>query len=128
MTVFQESWLRGVVSCASMSHLCFYLPDHMPSPAYFRDNIPKYWIWFYYLSIFKYPLQMFFVNEFDSLPNQCWYISENVPCATSQQVLAQFNLQGESYWMPAVVMVSFALGYRILFYILLKIKTSNLRS
>lgn len=30
-----------------------------------RDRIPKYWIWFHYLSIIKYPFEAVLINEFD---------------------------------------------------------------
>ena len=92
-----------------------------------RDNIPKYWIWFYYLSIFKYPLTALFVNEFDSLPSTCWDVSANTPCASSQDVLAQFDMQGESFWVPTLVMVAFYIGYRVLFFLALKFRTTGMR-
>lgn len=36
-----------------------------------RDRIPKYWIWFHYLSIIKYPYEAVLINEFDR-PGSCY--------------------------------------------------------
>ena len=105
---------------------CFSLACFLP-PFPHRNNIPKYWLWFYYLSIFKYPLTAFFVNEFDSLPSTCWDVSANMPCASSQDVLAQFDMQGETFWVPTLVMVAFYIGYRVLFFLALKFRTKGMR-
>ncbi|KAK1429335.1 hypothetical protein QVD17_11543 [Tagetes erecta] len=36
-----------------------------------RDRIPKYWLWFHYLSLVKYPYQGVLQTEFDD-PNECF--------------------------------------------------------
>ncbi|KAK9079278.1 hypothetical protein SSX86_000949 [Deinandra increscens subsp. villosa] len=50
-----------------------------------RDRIPKYWLWFHYLSLVKYPYQGVLQNEFDD-PNECFVrgtqIFDNSPLGT----------------------------------------------
>ncbi|KAL6649709.1 hypothetical protein ACP70R_013933 [Stipagrostis hirtigluma subsp. patula] len=37
-----------------------------------RDRIPRYWIWFHYLSLIKYPYQAVMQNEFGADPGRCF--------------------------------------------------------
>ncbi|CAI5485244.1 unnamed protein product [Closterium sp. Naga37s-1] len=97
-----------------------------------KNNIPPYWIWMNYLSTFKYPLEMLTLNEYGSLPSVCWeYLvksdSTSLCIVTSDTVIARFDMADSKFWESAVVMVSFFIGYRILFYFALRYQTALVR-
>ncbi|CAI5514438.1 unnamed protein product [Closterium sp. Naga37s-1] len=97
-----------------------------------KNNIPPYWIWMNYLSTFKYPLEMLTLNEYGSLPSVCWEhlvkIDPTSPCiVSSDNVIARFDMADSKFWESAVVMVSFFIGYRILFYFSLRYQSALVR-
>ncbi|KAL2653768.1 hypothetical protein R1flu_021896 [Riccia fluitans] len=86
-----------------------------------RDNIPKYWIWLHYLSLFKYPYESLLTNEFGHI-NGFWY--GNVD---SNTLLSEFSAGKVHQWLNILVMVIFFVGYRFLFWIILKYFTKSIR-
>ncbi|CAM6122461.1 unnamed protein product [Calypogeia fissa] len=42
-----------------------------------RDRIPKYWLWFHYLSIIKYPYEAVLINEFDRA-GSCYELGSDI--------------------------------------------------
>ncbi|KAG0557549.1 hypothetical protein M758_11G135400 [Ceratodon purpureus] len=87
-----------------------------------RTAIPKYWIWFHYLSIFKYPYEALMHNEFMHQKNVIWYNNMD-----SNKVLALFGLGKVRLWACIVPMICFAVAYRLFFYISLRWHTKNIR-
>ena len=87
-----------------------------------KDNIPKYWLFMHYISLYKYPLDSLLINEYSSLANKCfsWYPELNVCAATGEEILEQRGLQKGRRWMNVEIMVGFAIFYRILCYVILK--------
>lgn len=87
-----------------------------------KDNIPKYWLFMHYISLYKYPLDSLLINEYSSLATKCfsWYPELNVCAATGEDILQQRGLQKGRLWMNVEVMVAFAIFYRILCYVILK--------
>jgi hypothetical protein len=87
-----------------------------------RSAIPKYWIWFHYLSIFKYPYEALMHNEFVHQKGVIWYNNLD-----SNNVLALFALGKVRLWACIVPMICFAVAYRLFFYISLRWHTKNIR-
>lgn len=87
-----------------------------------RSAIPKYWIWFHYLSIFKYPYEAIMHNEYASQKNVIWYNDLN-----SQGVLESFSMGKVRVWACIGPMLGFIFAYRLLFYISLRWHTKNIR-
>lgn len=87
-----------------------------------KDNIPKYWMFMHYISLYKYPLDSLLINEYSSLANKCfsWYPELNVCAVTGEEILEQRGLQKGRRWMNVEIMVGFAIFYRILCYVILK--------
>lgn len=88
-----------------------------------RSAIPKYWIWFHYLSIFKYPYEAIMHTEFMAQKNVIWYNNMD----SSRVLSVVFSLGKVHVWACIVSMVCFAVGYRLLFYISLRWHTKNIR-
>lgn len=89
-----------------------------------RSGIPMYWIWFHYLSTFKYPFELLLANEYGHLREVMWFFGVD-----SKTVLNYFDtgkVLGRQ-WINYTVMVSFIVGYRVLFYFSLRFFTKNLR-
>ncbi|KAJ3699451.1 hypothetical protein LUZ61_003156 [Rhynchospora tenuis] len=88
------TFLSGVVT-----HVMLGYPVVVSTLAYFllfsgffitRDRIPKYWLWFHYLSLVKYPYEAVMQNEFSD-PNKCFVrgvqMFDNTPLGALPEVL-----------------------------------------
>jgi ABC-type multidrug transport system ATPase subunit/ABC-type multidrug transport system permease subunit len=88
------TFLSGVVTNVMLGY-----PVVVSTLAYFllfsgffinRDRIPKYWLWFHYLSLVKYPYQAVMRNEF-SKPGRCFVrgvqMFDNTPLARLPEAL-----------------------------------------
>jgi ATP-binding cassette subfamily G (WHITE) protein 2 len=89
-----------------------------------RTGIPWYWIWLHYLSSFKYPYELMLANEYGHLRKVWWFFGVD-----SQRVLEYFDAGkvADHLWINYVAMVSFMIGYRVLFYLSLRFNTKNVR-
>lgn len=92
-----------------------------------KDNIPKYWIFMHYISLYKYPLDSLLINEYSSLSEKCfsWYPELNLCALTGQDILKQRGLQEGRRWMNVEIMVGFFIFYRILCYVILRRRASK---
>lgn len=88
------TFLSGVVTNVMLGY-----PVVVSTLAYFllfsgffinRDRIPRYWIWFHYLSLVKYPYEAVMQNEFSD-PTRCFVrgvqMFDNTPLAALPKVL-----------------------------------------
>ncbi|GJN08238.1 hypothetical protein PR202_ga26138 [Eleusine coracana subsp. coracana] len=88
------TFLSGVVTNVMLGY-----PVVVSTLAYFllfsgffinRDRIPKYWLWFHYLSLVKYPYEAVMQNEFSD-PTRCFVrgvqMFDNTPLAGLPEVL-----------------------------------------
>lgn len=89
-----------------------------------RTGIPWYWIWLHYLSSFKYPYELMLANEYGHLRKVWWFFGVD-----SQRVLEYFDAGkvADHLWINYVAMLSFMIGYRVLFYLSLRFFTKNVR-
>eukprot|EP01018_Ginkgo_biloba_P029591 Gb_19188 [translate_table: standard] len=88
-----------------------------------KDNIPKYWLFMHYLSLYKYPLDSLLINEYSSLATKCfsWLPEFNVCALTGEDILKQRGLHKDRRWMNVEIMIGFVIFYRILcFWILMR--------
>lgn len=84
-----------------------------------KEEIPSFWVFMHYVSLFKYPLEGFLVNEFSD-PGKCLEYSGGVCLLSGEEVLRQVGLGVESRWRNVAIMVCFILLYRFLSYIVLR--------
>ncbi|XP_050245987.1 ABC transporter G family member 10-like [Quercus robur] len=83
-----------------------------------RDDIPWYWIFMHYLSLFKYPFESFIINEYggkrrclESVQGKCFLYGDTY--------LIQQGLNQSRKWSNLGVMSGFILGYTFLCFLVL---------
>jgi ABC-type multidrug transport system permease subunit len=83
-----------------------------------KEYMPKYWLGLHYTSLFKYPLDALLINEYTSVGHdKCFGPIYADRCLLSgEDILAASGLTGENKWVNVVIMVSFAIIYRLLSY------------
>eukprot|EP00245_Coleochaete_scutata_P004280 TRINITY_DN16642_c0_g1_i1.p1 TRINITY_DN16642_c0_g1~~TRINITY_DN16642_c0_g1_i1.p1 ORF type:complete len:645 (+),score=134.10 TRINITY_DN16642_c0_g1_i1:25-1935(+) len=94
-----------------------------------RENIPDYWIWFHYISSFKYPLELLQWNEFTKLPkDSCFARNANNVCTmTPQTVLVNSSAGKVHAWANVLIMLLFTFAYRVLLYVALRVQSKSVR-
>ncbi|XP_024375901.1 ABC transporter G family member 4 isoform X1 [Physcomitrium patens] len=91
-----------------------------------RDNLPKYWLWAHYLSLYKYPLEALLINEYSHVSDKCFsdLYGAGQCSLTGSQVLEQGGLQGsaDNKWTNLGIMAGFVILYRFLCFVVLRLK------
>ncbi|XP_068665055.1 ABC transporter G family member 10-like [Aristolochia californica] len=84
-------------------------------------DIPRYWIFFHYLSMFKYPFEAFMINEYGGEKNRgrCLETDRGICLLDGEAFLAQQGLKESQKWSNLGVMFCFICGYRILCFFIL---------
>ncbi|PON35356.1 ABC transporter-like [Parasponia andersonii] len=95
-----------------------------------KEDIPRYWIFMHYLSLFKYPFECFMINEYGgergshrclaSLGGQC--------VLHDDKFLVEKGLRESQKWSNLCVMMGFIIGYRLLCFLILRFRTHRTRS
>ncbi|KAI5661835.1 hypothetical protein M9H77_21158 [Catharanthus roseus] len=95
-----------------------------------KENTPKYWIFMHYLSLFKYPLESFLINEFggEKGRSRCVESVEGVCLLTADGFLAKLGVDESQKWNNIVMMLIFILGYRFLCFVILWYRSYRSRS
>ncbi|CAK8579001.1 unnamed protein product [Lathyrus sativus] len=96
---------------------------------YFISNheIPNYWIFMHYISLFKYPFEGFLVNEFSN-SKKCLEYMFGTCVMKGEDVLKEEGYGGEgSRWKNVGVTVGFIMVYRFISYVILRYKCSERR-
>ncbi|KAJ0020379.1 hypothetical protein Pint_30850 [Pistacia integerrima] len=106
------------------SLICTVLGAFFLFSGYFipKENIPKYWLFMYYVSLYRYPLDSMLTNEYWSVRGECysWGIQDHSEClVTGNDVLRNRGLEEDGRWMNVGIMVGFFVLYRILCWVIL---------
>ncbi|XWS41174.1 hypothetical protein CRYUN_Cryun17cG0057600 [Craigia yunnanensis] len=90
-----------------------------------KEDIPKYWVFMHYLSLFKYPFECFTLNEYGGEKGQkrCLKIVEGESYLYGEGFLIQQGLKESQKWSNVVVMLSFIIGYRFLSILILSYRS-----
>ncbi|MBA0558129.1 hypothetical protein Golob_015161 [Gossypium lobatum] len=110
------------------SLICTVLGSFFLFSGYFipKDNIPKYWLFMYYVSLYRYPLDTLLTNEYWSLRNECFSWRPGNMCILSgNDVLKSRGLEKDTRWINVGIMFGFFLFYRVLCWIILARKAST---
>lgn len=104
---------------AGNSLICTVLGAFFLFSGYFipKEMIPKYWLFMYYVSLYRYPLDSLLVNEYWSMKNDCfaWADGEKSKCLMNGgDVLRSRGLEKDIRWTNAGIMIAFFLLYRII--------------
>ncbi|TKY60440.1 ABC transporter G family member 5 [Spatholobus suberectus] len=94
---------------------------------YFISNheIPNYWIFMHYISLFKYPFEGFLINEFSN-SGKCLEYMFGACIKSGEDVLKEEGYGGESNrWKNVGVTVCFILVYRFISYVILRYRCSQ---
>lgn len=80
-----------------------------------RDNIPDYWIFMHYLSLFKYPFESLMINEYGGEGGRMCLENVGGECVMyGDEYLMQQGLKQSLKWSNLGVMLGFVVGYRVL--------------
>ncbi|PKU68144.1 ABC transporter G family member 10-like [Dendrobium catenatum] len=94
-----------------------------------KQNIPRYWIFMYYLSLFKYPFEAFLLNEFggEKGRKECIQSGKGGCHLTGEMLLRQQGMEESHKWSNLGVMFGFICVYRILSLVILWIRCLKIR-
>jgi ATP-binding cassette subfamily G (WHITE) protein 2 len=89
-----------------------------------KQEIPSYWIFMHYMSLFKYPFEGFLINEFSN-SGKCLEYMFGTCEVSGEDVLREEGYGEDSRWRNVVVMVCFILVYRFISYVILRCRCSQ---
>ncbi|BAT88987.1 hypothetical protein LR48_Vigan272s003600 [Vigna angularis] len=111
------------------SLICTVLGAFFLFSGYFipKESIPKYWLFLYYVSLYRYPLDALLTNEYWNVRNECFsHQIEGSQCLiTGFDVLKSRGLERDNRWINVGIMLAFFLLYRVLCWIILARKASK---
>ncbi|QCD78857.1 ABC transporter G family member 23 [Vigna unguiculata] len=111
------------------SLICTVLGAFFLFSGYFipRESIPKYWLFMYYVSLYRYPLDALLTNEYWNVRNECFsHQTEGSQCLiTGFDVLKSRGLERDNRWINVGIMLAFFVLYRVLCWIILARKASK---
>ncbi|KAJ4726420.1 ABC transporter-like protein [Melia azedarach] len=86
-----------------------------------KDNIPDYWIFMHYLSMFKYPFECFMINEYGGElgKRRCLEFKEGECSLYGSGFLKQQDLKQSQKWSNLALMLCFIVSYRVLCFFIL---------
>ncbi|KAK9673588.1 hypothetical protein RND81_12G177100 [Saponaria officinalis] len=94
-----------------------------------KENIPKYWVFMYYVSLYRYPLDSLLVNEYWSMRNECFSraISDDTKnCVLyGVDVLKSRGLESDTRWANVGIMIGFFFFYRVICWVILARRASK---
>ncbi|KAL3503137.1 hypothetical protein ACH5RR_037586 [Cinchona calisaya] len=94
-----------------------------------KENIPNYWIFMHYLSLFKYPFECFMINEYGGKGGRRCLQGERGECSLyGYEFLRQQGLQESHKWSNLLIMLAFIIGYRVLCFLILWYKCYRSRN
>ncbi|MED6195175.1 ABC transporter G member 23 [Stylosanthes scabra] len=109
------------------SLICTVLGAFFLFSGYFipKDSIPKYWIFMYYVSLYRYPLDALITNEYWNKRNECLSSSYSKCLTTGFDVLKSRGLEKDERWINVGIMFGFFIFYRLLCWLILARKASK---
>lgn len=84
-----------------------------------KDNIPVWWQWLHYLSLFKYSYESMVINVLAH--------KMETPTSTNEELLIMFSVNDISKWRGVGVLLGFSIFYRLIFYYVLMTKFNGRR-
>mmetsp|Transcript_14716 Transcript_14716/g.57732 ORF Transcript_14716/g.57732 Transcript_14716/m.57732 type:complete len:683 (+) Transcript_14716:84-2132(+) len=115
-----DAQLGNSVATAMMAMLLFFCGYFLPP-----DDIPGYWIWFHYMTPFKYAYEGLLVSNFnydvpcDELEQYMQRYEEGKCTESPDEYLDVFDIAIDNAWLNLLVLAIFAIGFRGIAYFLL---------
>ncbi|XP_015873662.3 ABC transporter G family member 23 [Ziziphus jujuba] len=109
------------------SLICTVLGAFFLFSGYFipKENIPRYWIFMYYVSLYRYPLDCLLTNEYWSLRSECFSWTGSRCLLTGNDILKSRGLENDPRWINVGIMFGFFVLYRVLCWIILSRRVSR---
>lgn len=113
------------------SLICTVLGGFFLFSGYFipKQNIPRYWIFMYYISLYRYPLEAMVVNEYWGAKSECFSWADEgrrrLCVLTGDDVLKNRGLEEDIRRMNVGIMIGFFVFYRFLCWIILARRASS---
>ncbi|VVB17112.1 unnamed protein product [Arabis nemorensis] len=109
------------------SLICTVLGAFFLFSGYFipKEKIPKPWMFMYYVSLYRYPLESMLVNEYWSMREKCFSGGISGCLMTGEDVLKKRGLDKDTRWINVGIMLAFFVFYRVLCWGILLRKTSK---
>ncbi|XP_073131046.1 ABC transporter G family member 8 [Henckelia pumila] len=93
-----------------------------------KDNLPKFWLFMHYLSMYKYALDAFSINEYSCMVSRCfvWLDETKKTCLVNgADVLEKKGLHELQRWTNVYILLAFFVLYRLLWLIVLRRRVSR---
>lgn len=109
------------------SLICTVLGAFFLFSGYFipKDSIPKYWIFMYYVSLYRYPLDSWLINEYWTVRKECFSWHGDDCVMNGNQVLISRGLEEDDRWINVAIMFGFFVLYRLLCWVILARRVSK---
>lgn len=109
------------------SLICTVLGAFFLFSGYFipKESIPKYWLFMYYVSLYRYPLDTLLTNEYWSVRNECFSWHQAKCLLTGNDVLKSRGLDKDPRWINVGIMFGFFVFYRVLCWFILSRRASK---
>lgn len=113
------------------SLICTVLGAFFLFSGYFipKESIPKYWMFMYYVSLYRYPLDSLLTNEYWNVKDECFSESDDGSHSgcllTGFDVLKSRGLDKDTRWINVGIMLGFFVLYRVLCWAILARKASK---
>lgn len=112
------------------SLICTVLGAFFLFSGYFipKESIPKYWLFMYYVSLYRYPLDALLTNEYWNVRNECFsqQTQGSSQCLmTGFDVLKSRGLGKDDRWVNVGIMLGFFVFYRVFCWVVLARKASK---
>ncbi|CAH8337153.1 unnamed protein product [Eruca vesicaria subsp. sativa] len=96
-----------------------------------KESLPKYWLFMYFFSMYKYALDSLLINEYSCLANKClvWFGEGDVKAClvTGGDVLEKKGIDVKQRWTNVYVLLGFFVLYRLLCFLVLLKRVSSSR-
>ncbi|KAI9112967.1 hypothetical protein K1719_016081 [Acacia pycnantha] len=82
-----------------------------------KESLPKYWLFMYFFSMYKYALDALLINEYSCLVTRCfiWYEQNEGECmVTGGDVMNKKGLSEAQRWTNVYALLGFFVLYRVL--------------
>ncbi|XP_010260431.1 PREDICTED: ABC transporter G family member 5-like [Nelumbo nucifera] len=89
-----------------------------------KDEIPNFWIFMHYISLFKYPFEGFLLNEFSG-SGKCLDYMFGTCVISGEDVLREEGFEEDSKWRNIMLIICFILVYRFIAYVILRCRCSR---
>ncbi|KAF7833329.1 ABC transporter G family member 23 [Senna tora] len=111
------------------SLICTVLGAFFLFSGYFipKESIPKYWMFMYYVSLYRYPLDSLLTNEYWNVRDKCFSKGAEADYCllTGFDVLKSRGLEKDTRWVNVAIMIGFFVLYRVLCWVILARKASK---